>query len=210
MSESNPPRRLFARPGAGGESIPIGLLNRTRIDNFLRRMAEVLPRRVTRADFWRVAGYREATQFERWQRGRHVSAGSAARFENVLRLPPERFLEKLRLVRPLKRSLSPQFPPFSDVRVLIDGGGLSASSIRAALAAGKMSPVSISIQLTFGNRRRPSGRVEPEGQLIRGEEAAQLLVDLIHQGGQRRRPTISAAGPRSAGRANVTTGGDRV
>ncbi len=209
MSESTPPRRLFARRGTGGESVPIGLLHRTRIDNYLRRLAEALPRRVTRADFWRVAGYREATMFERWQRGRHVSAGCAARFETVLQLPPERFIEKLRLVRPLKRSSSPQFPLLSDVRVLIDGGGLPASSIRAALAAGKMSQLSVSIRLDFTARRRPSGRGDQEGHVISGQEAGELLAELLRMGSQRRRPTISAAGSRTAGRAGLMNGGER-
>ena len=49
---------------------------------------------VTRKDIWRVAGYTEGTQFQRFQRGKGVSAGAALKFTRVLNLTPAEFVQR--------------------------------------------------------------------------------------------------------------------
>jgi len=68
---------------------------RARVDAFIGNVFQMKARRITRTDIWRVAGYTEATQFERFQRNKNQSAGSVARFERVLRMNPTEFLERL-------------------------------------------------------------------------------------------------------------------
>jgi hypothetical protein len=68
---------------------------RAQVDAFIERVFEVKGRRITRTDIWRVAGYTEATQFERFQRNRGASVGSIAKFTNILKLEPAEFLERL-------------------------------------------------------------------------------------------------------------------
>lgn len=97
-------RRIFARKEAGNTE---AVFRRARVDSFLRTMGDTIPRRVIRADIWRLAGHGEATMFERWQRGAYVSPGTASKFEKVLRMNPETFIEKLTMIRRLKKTSSP-------------------------------------------------------------------------------------------------------
>ena len=73
-----------------------GTKQHAQVNAFIERVLEEKGERINRTEFWRVAGYTEATQFERWQRGDRVSAGSATKFNKVLKLRPEEFLERLK------------------------------------------------------------------------------------------------------------------
>jgi hypothetical protein len=68
---------------------------RGQVDRFIEGVQIAEGRRITRRDIWRVAGYTEATQFERFQRGKRASPGSIMKFEKVLKLSPAQFLERL-------------------------------------------------------------------------------------------------------------------
>jgi hypothetical protein len=68
---------------------------RAQVDAFIERVFEAKGRRITRIDIWRVAGYIEATQFQRFQRNKGASAGSIAKFTKILKLEPPEFLERL-------------------------------------------------------------------------------------------------------------------
>src|ERR1700680_4967915 len=68
---------------------------RARVDAFIEAVFEMRARRITRTDIWRVAGYTEATQFERFQRSKNQSAGSVVRFDRVLKMSPAEFVERL-------------------------------------------------------------------------------------------------------------------
>jgi hypothetical protein len=76
---------------------------RARIDRFIDGVLRETGRPITRTDIWRTAGYKEATEFERFQRGRG-SAGSAAKFNRILNLKPNEFLERLDKVRLLEKA----------------------------------------------------------------------------------------------------------
>jgi hypothetical protein len=56
---------------------------------------------------WRVAGYRDTTHFERFQRNQDASAGSRTEFMRVLRLSPAEFLRPREGAGP--RKLIPSF-----------------------------------------------------------------------------------------------------
>ena len=72
---------------------------RARIDAFIERVRLCTGRRIARADIWRVAGYKDATQFERFQRARRVSLASAANFTRVLQMEPADFLRRMESLR---------------------------------------------------------------------------------------------------------------
>lgn len=64
--------------------------NRERIDDFIGKMANA-GLRVKRKDIWRVAGYGNATEFERFQRGDVRNKSAVANFQRVFNLSPEDF-----------------------------------------------------------------------------------------------------------------------
>jgi hypothetical protein len=65
------------------------------VDHFIERVLSTKARHITRSDIWRVAGYTEATQFERFQREKNTSAGSVIKFGKILKLGPAEFLQRL-------------------------------------------------------------------------------------------------------------------
>ena len=72
---------------------------RALVEAFICKMSEH-GQRVKRKDIWTVAGYREATEFERYQRGSSRTGVSAAdNFERVLNMQPEDFLKTLEKLR---------------------------------------------------------------------------------------------------------------
>lgn len=72
---------------------------RQRIDAFLQTMRQH-GHRTTRKDIWQVAGYGDATEFQRFQReDLRATAGSRQQFDRVLTLSPEEFIQKLHKVR---------------------------------------------------------------------------------------------------------------
>ena len=73
-----------------------GTDTREQVDAFIERIfSGAKGRRITRTDIWRVAGYTDATQFQRFQRNKKGSAGSIAKFTKILKLTPAEFLERL-------------------------------------------------------------------------------------------------------------------
>jgi len=69
---------------------------RVAVDNFIEKVSLQIGNRITRKDLWRVAGYREGTQFQRFQRGKRVSDGAASKFNWVLTLSPTEFAKRLK------------------------------------------------------------------------------------------------------------------
>jgi hypothetical protein len=68
---------------------------RTAVEAFIAEVTEA-GRKITRKDIWTVAGYTNATEFERFQRGDPRTTSSAATaFNRVLGMKPEKFIELL-------------------------------------------------------------------------------------------------------------------
>jgi hypothetical protein len=68
---------------------------RAKIDAFILRLKD-LGHRVNRKDIWLVAGYRDRTEFERFQRGDKRTTISATRnFGRVLEMQPEDFIRQV-------------------------------------------------------------------------------------------------------------------
>ena len=76
---------------------------RAAVNAFIQRVLEENSVRITRADIWRVAGYTEATEFERWQKhSKRQSPGTDLKISHVLRMKPAEFLEKRPQTRPAR------------------------------------------------------------------------------------------------------------
>ena len=74
----------------------LGVTPRARIDAFISKV-EGIGHKVKRKDIWSVAGYTNATEFERFQRNDPRTTKSAAKaFNRVLRNTPEEFVRSLR------------------------------------------------------------------------------------------------------------------
>jgi hypothetical protein len=62
---------------------------RAAVDAYLAEASTRSGKRVTRTDFWKAAGYRSRTEFERWQRCDARTTEAACRaFERILREKP--------------------------------------------------------------------------------------------------------------------------
>ena len=65
------------------------------MDGFIANLLEA-GRKITRKEIWTVAGYKDATEFERFQRGDNRSTQSAiAVFTRVLNMKPADFIKVL-------------------------------------------------------------------------------------------------------------------
>ena len=68
---------------------------RQRIEAFIQKMLAD-GHRINKKDIWLVAGYKDPTEFERFQReDARATAGSIAKFNRVLNMSPDRFIETL-------------------------------------------------------------------------------------------------------------------
>ena len=76
---------------------------RAQVIEFIQRVEEERSRRIKKtnrggrikkADIWRVVGYKDPTQFERFQRGQGTSR-CTEKFRNVLQMLPDEFLKRL-------------------------------------------------------------------------------------------------------------------
>jgi hypothetical protein len=76
----------------------IELTNRERIDRFILKMAQA-GTKVKRKDIWLVAGYKDPTEFERFQRGDNRNQSAASTFNRVLGMAPQDFLRLLQQKR---------------------------------------------------------------------------------------------------------------
>ena len=55
------------------------------VDEYIAEVLRVKSKRITKTDFWEMAGYREATPFERWQRNDPQTSKRADRaFRRIL------------------------------------------------------------------------------------------------------------------------------
>jgi hypothetical protein len=83
--------RTDAGPAASGTD-GNGADQRATIDAFIWKLAGA-GRKITRKNIWTVAGYRNATEFERFQRGDiRTTKSAAAAFKRVLGMMPEAFI----------------------------------------------------------------------------------------------------------------------
>src|SRR5580658_1210458 len=75
---------------------PVAVERRERIDSFIENVNQQTGRAITRHDIWTVAGYKHATEFERFQRGDKRCTASALRaFNRTLSLSPNEFVAML-------------------------------------------------------------------------------------------------------------------
>ncbi len=74
---------------------------RQRIDSFIAVVFDATGAKIQRADIWKVAGYKDRTEFHRFQRDDPKTTKAArANFDRVLALKPERFVELQRKLKP--------------------------------------------------------------------------------------------------------------
>jgi len=69
---------------------------RAEIDAFLSKVEKECGTKVSRKAIWTVAGYTDATQFERFQRDCRATPGTVAKFRQVLRMDPHEFIRRLK------------------------------------------------------------------------------------------------------------------
>jgi hypothetical protein len=86
----------LARSDAKGKiSTQNGMSNRDRVQAFIENM-QSHGHHVTKTDIWRVAGYRDATEFQRFQRDdERTTPGSEGKFDRILKLTPQEFIQRL-------------------------------------------------------------------------------------------------------------------
>ena len=63
---------------------------RAAVDAYIQDVLERTGKKITRADFWKAAGYKTRTEFERWQRSdtKHENKAADANFTRVLTKKP--------------------------------------------------------------------------------------------------------------------------
>lgn len=91
------PPRAESAADSPQTSVPNGSAANQRavVDGFIAKLAEA-GHKITRKNFWTVAGYKDRTEFERFQRGDTRTTQSAtASFNRVLRMKPEDFIRAL-------------------------------------------------------------------------------------------------------------------
>jgi hypothetical protein len=87
-------RKSAANPAPSStDAIPSS--NREHIDRFILKMAQE-GAKVKRKDIWRAAGYKDATEFERFQCGDDRNRAAVSAFRRILGLEPQDFLKLLK------------------------------------------------------------------------------------------------------------------
>jgi hypothetical protein len=80
----------------GEQSQGIRVERRTLVDNFIAAVLKSTGRKINRKDIWIVAGYSDATEFQRFQRhDTRTTSSAVANFSRVLNMDPETFLKVL-------------------------------------------------------------------------------------------------------------------
>jgi len=78
------------------QEVPIREDRRSLIDRFIAKVLEDTGKKINRTAIWRGAGYRDATDFERFQRNdKRASKTATANFFRILRMEPESFIKLL-------------------------------------------------------------------------------------------------------------------
>jgi hypothetical protein len=73
---------------------------RRRIESFIRKL-RTAGHTIKKKDIWAVAGYTDATEFERFQReDKRVTSGVTSKFNRILNMSPEVFMKELRELSP--------------------------------------------------------------------------------------------------------------
>jgi hypothetical protein len=72
-----------------------GDARRELIDAFILKVEKATGRDIKRTDIWTVAGYKDRTEFERFQRNERVTETASDNFTRVLNLEPKEFIETL-------------------------------------------------------------------------------------------------------------------
>jgi hypothetical protein len=76
---------------------------RERVDAYIRKVSGITGHKITRKDFWTVAGYKDRGPFERWQRNdKNASQAGNENLEHVFKKTPEEFVDTLNKKRPPK------------------------------------------------------------------------------------------------------------
>ena len=71
-----------------------GTDRRAAVDAFIEEVFQKTGKRISRTDIWRVTGYRDRTEFERFQRGdRRTTRSAKAAFFRTLKMDPKAFIE---------------------------------------------------------------------------------------------------------------------
>jgi hypothetical protein len=69
---------------------------RDQVDQFIAAVLQTTGEKITRTDIWRAAGYRDATDFERFQRNdKRASKTAIASFSRILTMEPNGFMALL-------------------------------------------------------------------------------------------------------------------
>lgn len=92
LARESAPQRTAAAARAGERSTAesaVALDRRAAVDAYLAEASNSRGKPVTRTDFWKSAGYRSRTEFERWQRAdERTTDASRKTFERILREKP--------------------------------------------------------------------------------------------------------------------------
>lgn len=85
--------------GSKTEATPANKTKRSEIDAFIAKLADH-GHKITRKNIWTVAGYRNRTEFERFQRGHSTNQNAISIFNRVLKMTPDQFLQVLEKNKP--------------------------------------------------------------------------------------------------------------
>lgn len=99
-AEARPEQPLEAEPKGLAAERDDGDDRRALVNAFIQRVSKETRRRIRRKDIWRVAGYTEATEFQRFQRGKKTTVGSTNKFKKLLQVTPKEFLARLSQLPP--------------------------------------------------------------------------------------------------------------
>lgn len=82
------------------------LERRAAVRAFMQRVFDKTGRRVIKKDIWTVAGYSEATEFERFQRNDpHTTRSAVENIDRVLSMKPGDFIQKWEIMRAKKKKV---------------------------------------------------------------------------------------------------------
>ncbi|GEM_PF-3840851 len=79
-------------PSKTADSTPMERSNEEMITSFISKVQRHAKAKVPKTAIWAVAGYKDRTQFERFQRGERVTVRAMLAFNSVLAMDCERFL----------------------------------------------------------------------------------------------------------------------
>jgi hypothetical protein len=91
-ADAHEPGRQLSRT----EDSPVPATPKEKVETFITKMQPLSGKKITRKDIWIVAGYSDATEFERFQRDDpRTTRGAKTKFGRVLKMDPAKFLAQL-------------------------------------------------------------------------------------------------------------------